>query len=368
MTHLEHLKSETRKKGAATEKYRRSRRERVLIFAALSLLLFILIVVSILVGSYDLTIQRILSTCAGFGDESADVVIFSLRLPRIAAAVIGGWGLAVSGIVMQTILKNPLGSPFTLGISHGAAFGAAFAIVIVGAGSSNEGTLRSGASSLLQVENVFLLSTMAFAGAVSATVIILILARMRKMTSDAIVLAGVALSSLFMSGTILLQYFASEVELASIVFWTFGDVSRSSWHEIALLSVFTAIGTLYFVAVRWDLNAMNTGEDSARGLGVNVESLRKRVMVIAALISGLVVAFHGVIAFLGLLAPHIARRICGENMTMLIPFSSIIGALILLGADTVGRTLIGSGTLPVGVVTSFLGAPLFLYLLMRGRT
>ncbi len=205
MTHLEHLKGEARKKGAATEKYRRSRKERVLIFAALSLLLFFLIVASILVGSYDLSIQRILSAFAGFGDESASVVIFSLRLPRIAAAVIGGWGLAVSGIVMQTILKNPLGSPFTLGISHGAAFGAAFAIVILGAGSSNEEALRSSASSLLQVENVFLLSIMAFAGAVASTVIILLLARMRKMTPDAIVLAGVALSSLFMSGTILLQ-------------------------------------------------------------------------------------------------------------------------------------------------------------------
>lgn len=367
MSHLAPYKDRARKKGEATLQYRQNRRQKGLFFVFLGGVLLFLVVSAILVGSYSLTVGKIFATLAGFGDESSRVVIFNLRLPRILAALVGGWGLAVSGAVMQTILKNPLGSPFTLGISHGAAFGAAFAIVILGAGSSQAGALRSGGVELLQVENVVAVSLMAFAGAVASTIIILLLARMRKMTSDAIILAGVALSSLFMSGTILLQYHASEVELASIVFWTFGDVARSSWSEIGLLGAITLAGTAYFVTVRWDLNAMNTGEDSARGLGINVETLRKRVMVTAALISGLVVAFHGVIAFLGLLAPHIARRICGENMSMLIPFSSILGAIILLGADTAGRLLVGSGTLPVGVVTSFLGAPLFLYLLMRGR-
>jgi iron complex transport system permease protein len=207
----------------------------------------------------------------------------------------------------------------------------------------------------------------AFLGSIAATMVIMALARVRKMAPESIILAGVALSSLFVSGTILVQYFATETEIASVVFWTFGDVARSSWQEIGVLALITTGVTLYYLLNRWDLNALLAGEDTALGLGVNVERLRLVGMFLAALVAALATAFHGVIAFLGLLAPHIGRRLVGPDHRMLLPFSALIGAMLLLVADTFGRVLVGSGALPVGVLTSFMGAPLFLYLLLQGQ-
>jgi iron complex transport system permease protein len=204
-------------------------------------------------------------------------------------------------------------------------------------------------------------------GALLGTIIILALARLKKLAAEAIILAGVALSSLFVSGTILVQYFATEVEIASVVFWTFGDVGRSNWREIAVMTASTLVVSAYFVLKRWDLNALSAGDDVARSLGVSVDKSRLVGMLLIALVSSLVTAFLGVIAFLGLLAPHIGRRLVGEDHRFLIPYSCIIGSLLLLIADTVSRTLVGSGTLPVGVLTSFMGAPLFIYLLVRGQ-
>jgi iron complex transport system permease protein len=153
-----------------------------------------------------------------------------------------------------------------------------------------------------------------------------------------------------------------------VVFWSFGDVSRSNWREIGILAVGASVVTVYAFSKRWELNALSTGEDVARSLGVSVNRSRLMGMFLMALIASLVTAFLGVIAFLGLLAPHIGRRLVGGDHRFLIPHSCIIGSLLLLLADTVGRTLVSSGTLPVGVLTSFMGAPLFLYLLIRGHT
>ncbi|MGD9125239.1 MAG: iron ABC transporter permease, partial [Desulfarculaceae bacterium] len=214
---------------------------------------------------------------------------------------------------------------------------------------------------------IYSVAIFAFLGSIAATMVIMALARVRKMAPESIILAGVALSSLFVSGTILVQYFATETEIASVVFWTFGDVARSSWQEIGVLALITTGVTLYYLLNRWDLNALLAGEDTALGLGVNVERLRLVGMFLAALVAALATAFHGVIAFLGLLAPHIGRRLVGPDHRMLLPFSALIGAMLLLVADTFGRVLVGSGALPVGVLTSFMGAPLFLYLLLQGQ-
>ena len=329
--------------------------------------LVVLAVLAVALGAFDLSPSKVVAALFGFTEGSASIVIWNIRMPRIVAAIVAGWGLGISGAVIQCLLRNPLGSPFTLGISHGAAFGAAFAIVFLGAGGAQYGALRTTAASLLTVHNVYAVTFCAFLGAMITTVTILLLARMKQMAPESIILAGVALSSLFVSGTILIQYFATEVELASIVFWTFGDVSRSSWNEIAIMTIATVIGTAYFVIKQWDLNALSAGEDVAKGLGVEVERTRLWGMFMAALVAALVVAFHGVIAFLGLLAPHIGRRLVGADHRVLLLHSCVLGALLLLLADTIGRVLVGSGTLPVGVLTSFMGAPLFLYLLIGGR-
>ena len=151
-----------------------------------------------------------------------------------------------------------------------------------------------------------------------------------------------------------------------MVFWTFGDVARSGWPAISLLACVLAVVMAFFVYHQWNLNALSAGDEIAHGLGVRVARLRLGGMFFASLLAALVTAFFGVIAFLGLLAPHIGRRLAGGDHRLLIPFSGLIGALLLLAADTLGRALIGSGTLPVGVLTSFMGAPLFLFLLIKG--
>ena len=341
-------------------------RKRIQLFFLILTGLAFLMVYAIAVGSYDLSMASLIRTVFGQADGPIEIVVWNIRLPRIMAAILSGWGLGLAGGTFQSLLKNPLASPSTLGISQGAAFGASLAIVVFGAGGMQAGALRTQGASPLNIFSLYTVTLFAFAGAVAATLIILALARIKKMSPEAIILAGVALSSLFVSGTILIQYFASEVEIAAVVFWTFGDVARSTWREIGLLGIAASGITLYFILYRWDLNALLAGEETAKSLGVEVEKIRILGMLIATVLAALVTCFHGVIAFLGLLAPHIGRRLIGPDHRLLIPYSCLLGALLLLLADTVGRVVVGSGTLPVGVLTSLMGAPLFLYLLGMG--
>ena len=339
---------------------------KIYLLCTLILVLAALVIFSIIVGSYNLDLNTILKTLLGLGEGHAQVIIWNVRMPRITAAIITGCGLGLAGLGTQSLLRNPLASPFTLGISQGAAFGAALSIVVLGAGAVRESALRTMDSGGFNIFDVYAVTFFAFAGSISATIVILLLARFKKFSSESIILAGVALSSLFTSGTILIQYFATETEIASVVFWTFGDVGRSSWMEIVLLTIVTFVVLGYFMYNRWNLNAISAGDDAAKGLGVETERLRLAGMFLAALLSAIATAFHGVIAFLGLLAPHIARKLSGSDHGLLIPYSCITGSILLLAADTLGRIVVGSGSLPVGVLTSFMGAPLFLYLLMKG--
>lgn len=352
--------------------YKEHVRAKAYLFVAFAAALFGLVLYAVAAGTYDLTLGAILKALSGQAQGPVNIVVWNIRMPRIVAAIVAGWCLGLCGAVMQCLLKNPLASPFTLGISQGAAFGAAFAIVVLGAGGAETTTQTStiqttSAVGPMTIRNIYSVTICAFLGALAGSVAIVTLARIKKMAAEAIILAGVALSSLFVSGTILVQYFATEVEIASVVFWTFGDVGRSNWREIAVMACATLAATCFFVLKRWELNALAAGEDVARSLGVNVDGSRLLGMFLIALIAALVTAFLGVIAFLGLLAPHIGRRLVGGDHRFLIPHSCIIGSLLLLVADTISRTLVGSGTLPVGVLTSFMGAPLFLYLLVRGQ-
>jgi len=353
--------------GELSGLYKAGLKKKIALGLGLTAATVVLGVYALAAGSYDLGPLDALRCLLGLESGANAVVVLGIRLPRIIAAIITGWALGLAGLATQTLLRNPMASPFTLGISHGAAFGAAFAIVFLGAGTTREAALRVGAMSDFFINSPYAVTLFAFMGAISATLVILLLARLKKMSPEAVVLAGVALTSLFVSGTILVQYFATETEIATVVFWTFGDVARSNWQEIGFLAVATLGITLYFSLKRWDLNALVAGAESAQGLGVRVERLRLEGMVLAALAAALATAFHGVIAFLGLLAPHISRRLVGADHRLLVPFSGLVGALLLLAADTTGRVVVGSGSLPVGVLTSFMGAPLFLYLLLKGQ-
>ena len=332
--------------GAVTSTYLQHIHQRLVVLVFLLGVVFLVAVYAVARGTYNIPMTDVLYALLGKADEASNVVVANIRLPRVAAAIVCGWGLSLSGLCMQTLLRNPLSSPITLGINHGAAFGATAAIVLLG-------------SSLISV------TAFAFAGGMTATLVILFLATFQRLSPAAIILAGVAMHSLFLSGIYLVQYIATETELAQVVFWTFGDVARSSWTEIGCLTVTVFLITIFLIRFRWDLNAFSLGDESAKGLGVSVSRIRLTGLTLATVVAALATSFHGIIGFLGLIAPHTARRLVGDNHGLLIPFSAVLGALLLLVADTVGRLMIGSGALPVGVITSFLGAPLFLYLLAR---
>lgn len=289
-------------------------------------------------------------------------MIWRIRLPRIVAAVVAGAGLSVAGCVIQNNLRNPLASPSTLGISSAAAFGANLAIIVFGAGA-----IKVSGTETITISSPYLVTICAFVSAMGAAAVILLLARLRGFSPEAMVLAGVALSSLFAAGTILIQYSAEDLQVAAVVFWTFGDLGRVAWQEVAIVSALTGVSLIYFTVRRWDYNALDHGEETAQSLGVNVERVRQQGMLIASLITAVVVSFVGIIGFIGLVGPQIMRRIIGGDHRYLVPASALMGSLLLLVSDTLARTMVSPAVLPVGAITSFFGAPLFLYLLVRGH-
>jgi iron complex transport system permease protein len=342
------------------------------------ILLFILLVVSISVGAagippYDVflsivggTIDRIsalLHSTAIPAEElsTTDRIVWNIRLPQALAAIVAGIGLSVAGVAMQSILRNPLGSPFTLGISNAGAFGAAVSVILLGTGQ-----MHSTVADAFTLNNPYLTTIVAFIFCLIATAVILLISRVRGASPEVMVLAGVAISSLFTAGTMFLQYFADDTQLAAVVFWTFGDVSRAGWQELGLMALVVAGATLYFVANRWNYNAIDAGDETAKGLGVNVEAIRNVGMVVAALVSAVIVSFLGVIGFVGLVCPHMVRRLIGDDQRFLIPGSCVMGGILLLASDTVARIIVAPYVLPVAVLTAFLGAPTFIYLLLRG--
>jgi iron complex transport system permease protein len=182
------------------------------------------------------------------------------------------------------------------------------------------------------------------------------------------VLAGVAIGSLFTAGTMFLQYFADDVQLAAVVFWTFGDVGRADWSELIFMGILTIICSAYFIMNMWNYNAIDAGDETAKGLGVNVERIRLLGMVISSFLSAVIVSFLGVIGFVGLVCPHITRRIIGDDNRFLIPGTLVCGAILLLASDTAARLILAPHILPVAILTAFMGAPVFIYLLIRGHT
>jgi len=343
------------------ENYLQYIRKKTAIIGLLALLTVVLGVYALCAGSAELSPVQVLLTLLGKEGSRSHVIIWNIRLPRIIAGVAAGIGLSVAGCVMQNILRNPLASPFTLGISQGAAFGAALAIVALGAGS----TQSTGADAVI-INNPYLVTASAFFWAMAATLVVLFLARFKGVSPEAMVLAGVALGSLFAAATTIIQYFAQDVQVAAIVFWTFGDLGRASWAEVKLMTLLTGLAVVYFMFHRWNYNALDSGEETAKGLGVEVERIRLGGMFIASLITAVAVSFLGIIAFIGLVGPHMMRRLIGGDHRFLIPGACVMGGLLLLVSDTLARTVLAPVVLPVGAVTSFMGAPLFLYLLSRG--
>ncbi len=333
------------------------------VLLTMAVLLLVSAVLSLSAGSANLKVADILRTLFGGGSRQENAIIWNVRMPRVATATVVGMALALSGCVMQNVLRNPLASASTLGVSQGASFGAAVAIVYFGAGIQvNAG----GAASALTVTSPGMVTLCAFLGGITTTAIILGLARFCGTSPATMVLAGVAISSMFTGGTALVQYFCDDVMVSTVVYWTFGSLGRAGWSEIAIIAGLTLASFAFFYGNRWNYNAMESGTHTAKSLGVPVDRLIVMSMILCALISSVAVAFVGCISFIGLIASHIMRRFVGNDHRFLIPCSALCGSVLLLLSDIVSRVLIAPTVLPIGALTSFLGAPLFLYLIVKG--
>lgn len=314
-------------------------------------------------GSLNIPISEVIKSFFGKGTPQSQIAIMGIRLPRVVAAIIVGATLAVSGAVMQCVLQNPLASASTLGVSQGAAFGAALGIIVFGGGVVNSDS----AATAVSINNPYIVTICAFVCGSMSTFVVIALSQFKKdLGPGGLILAGVALSSLFTGGSTLLQYFADETKISSVVFWTFGNLGSAGWTELIILGVVFIAAMVYFLLNRWNYNAMESGADTAKSLGVNTRAVMLISMVICSLTAAIAVSFVGIISFVGLVAPHIMRRFVGNDYRYLIPCSAVAGALLLILADTFGRLIIAPVILPIGAITSFLGAPVFLYLLFRG--
>lgn len=347
---------------SVSEQYNVAKAKKIAIILILLAIVFLFFVVSVFVGSGTLSFKEVFLAIFNKGSETARLIVRRIRFPRVIAALIAGGGLAVSGLVMQTVLKNPLASPTTLGVSNAAVFGANFAIIVVGAGA-----FHSTHGSWLSISNPYLVSTFSFLSAIIAAGSILLLARLKNLNASAIVLAGVAVSAIFQAGTTLIQYFASDTQVASAVYWTFGDLGRASYKTDLIMFIVVAVSTLFFFSKRWDFSAMSGGLAYAKTLGVNTRFMTIMSLLLASLITSVTVSFLGIIGFVGLTAPQFMKRIVGDDYRYLLPSSFLAGALLLLISDILGRLPIFGTSVPVGVVTSLIGGPVFLAILLRRK-
>lgn len=338
------------------DEYKKHVKKKILFGFFLFLVTFLIIPFSLSVGSYKLHFHEVLDGIFKHNGV-AKVIIWNIRLPRVLTALFVGAALAVSGTVMQTMLRNPLASPFTMGVSHGAMFGASLAIFLFGGNEESTGRIF--------INNPYSTVIFAFLGAIVGVFLILVLARLKNLSPEAVILAGVAISSTFTAGTTLIHYFSDELQLASMVYWTFGDLGRTSWRELILIMILFFLSLAYFILKSWDLNAAESGDDTAKSLGIEIGKLRFVATLLASLITAVSVAFVGIIGFIGLICPHIARLLIGNDHRFSIPISVLLGALLLLISDTFSRIILSPTIIPVGITTSFIGAPLFVYLLIK---
>ena len=305
---------------------------------------------NLIAGSSDIGLREAAIVLAGGSvDPTTDTVIRSIRLPMAVMAILAGVAFAVGGCEMQTILGNPMASPYTLGISSAAAFGAAAGIV-------------------LQVRIDLLppnliVTTNAFAFSLVAAFLIYRFAAWQQSSRNTIILFGIALNFIFNSLTMFLQYIADENKLQSIVFWTFGSLAKASWDKALILCAITLLTLLFLHRRAWQLTALVLQDARALSLGVNVPQLRRQVIILISLLTATTVSFVGTIGFLGLAAPHLARGLVGEDHRYLLPASALFGAFLLSVASLLSKLLIPGTLLPIGLITSILGIPFFMLLI-----
>jgi iron complex transport system permease protein len=274
-------------------------------------------------------------------------------------AIVAGASLGVAGLIMQSVLENPLASPFTTGISQGAMFGATFAIIFLGAASANV------TGTEVYISSLPIVAICAFAGSLITVFMIAMLSSVINIKSESIILAGIAISSFFSALTMLLQHFASDVDVAASVIWTFGDLSRAGYNEVLINLAVLVPAVIFFYINSWGYTCLLWGDEVARGLGIKTVYFRMFSLVIASVIVAVPVSFVGIIGFVGLMAPHMVKLFISGDNRYLIPYSALSGAVLLLCADVLSKLVVNETELPVGIMTSIAGVPFFLYLLLK---
>ncbi len=344
------------------KQYHKLIKKKIITILILFIIIVLMAIICLNIGTVHISFLNIIKSFFNCADKESQVIILNVRLPIVLAAIISGALLGLSGCVMQSILQNPMASPTTLGVSNGAVFGANFAIIVLGAGMV---TTSQGTS--VTINNPYIITIFAFLFSTLSSIIILLLSKKNHFRSEVIVLSGVALGSLFTAGTTLMQYFADDTKLASAIFWSFGDLSNANYIEIIIMFVLLVVSFIYFFINRWNYNAMTTGEENAKSLGVNIERVRLISLLLASLLCSTCVAFLGIIGFVGLIAPHLIKKFIGQDHRFSLISSMLTGSIILLIADALSRSLMNNVSLPIGAITSLFGAPFFLIILIKKK-
>ncbi len=318
-----------------------------LVLPGLLLMLLAGALVSLFVGSTSLDAQAVLGTLLS-GDRLslAHTIVFEVRLPRVLLAILVGAGVATAGAVIQGIFRNPLADPALIGVSSGAALFGAGAIVL-------------GAGGIVSV------STAAFVGGLGATGLVLEIGR-RGGNISSMLLAGIAINAIALAGVGIFTYLSDDLLLRSVSFWALGSLNGADWSSVAVAAGIPVIILLFFLEST-RLNIITLGDAEAMHLGVSVRALRLRIVIYTALVVGVAVAVAGVIAFVGLIVPHLVRLSVGSNHRVVVPGSALLGAALLLLADGIGRTIIAPAELPVGILTALIGGPFFIYLIVSQK-
>ncbi len=333
---------------------------------ALVIVLAILTVVALTTGAYPIRsievlglLLQLLSIDLGISTTQQQAgVLLDVRLPRIVLGILTGVGLALSGAVLQGLVRNPLADPSLIGVSSGAALGAA-TVIVLGA------TLLPG---LTRVFGGLLLPLAAFLGGLAVTLAVYALAQMSgRLVGAVLLLAGIAATSAAEAGIGLYTYIANDDQLRNIAFWRLGSLGAGSWHTLALVTPCVVIAAIVMFSLVKALNALTLGEVAASHLGMSVVRVKNMLIWAAALAVGALVAFTGNIGFIGLVAPHMARLIGGPDHRVLLPASALIGAILVVGSDLLARTVVAPAELPIGIVTALIGVPFFIVLLTSNR-
>jgi iron complex transport system permease protein len=343
------------KSAAIMGRYQLVLRHRYLLMFALVLAILASLLLDFTLGPSALPLGTLWQTLIdpAHADAGTRVIVWDIRLPYALMALLVGMALGLAGAEMQTILNNPLASPFTLGVSSAAAFGAALAIVL-GIGIPG-------------VPDQWFISANAFVFALFAALLLDGVTRWTRVASSGVVLFGIALVFTFNALVSMMQFIASEDTLQGLVFWTMGSLARASWDKLGVLLLAFAVVLPVSMMSSWKLTALRLGEDRAVSFGIDVKRLRLATLLRISILSALSVAFVGPIGFIGLVAPHIARMMFGEDHRFYLPGSVLVGALVLSLASVASKNIVPGVIIPVGIVTSLVGVPFFLSIILRNR-